>query len=116
MTRSVDETDNLVLFSVSNETKDPLKLWIEPGCEFSDLDPDTMIEFRASIMGDARATPSQLATAFENISKKLRGGEKRGATLEIFLSELKDGTRCLTLWLDNAEELGCGDAPVRSLR
>ncbi|MEO1490598.1 MAG: hypothetical protein AAFV19_00410 [Pseudomonadota bacterium] len=116
MTRSDHEADGIILFSVRNETKDPLKLWIEPGCEFSDLAPDTMIDFRASIMGDTRAEASQLAEAFENIAKKLRGGEERGAQLEIILNELNDGTRCLTLWLDNADELGYGDVPTRSSR
>jgi hypothetical protein len=93
-----------------NETSRRVQLWLEPFCHYAHLDPKHKIDFRASLLGDRECTPSDLAAAFEKIVGS------RGPELEIYLSEDKDGSLVLTLWLDHTDEIGCGEKDPQPMR
>ena len=98
-----------------NKTGRRVQLWLEPFCHYAHLDPNRKIDFRASLLGDPAHTPSPLAAAYERILEKINGGP-RGPELEISLAEDKDGSLILTLWLDETDEVGCGDKEPQPLR
>jgi len=59
-------------------------------------------------MGDPNREPTELAGVFQGIADRLNGAPT-GPELEIGLSEAKDGSMILTLWLDETDNVGCGE-------
>lgn len=98
-----------VKVTVFNETKRKMRLWLEPLCNQADIGPDQRFDFRASLMGDPSRKPSKVAAVLDGIIDRLNG-QSSGPSLEVVLSEDADGSLTLTLWLDETEDVGYGEA------